>query len=53
VWTMFGFSRKNFGLVGGLGFIMLAPRTLPVSEVVQHPLAYVTGSQAGSPVAPA
>src|ERR1700691_2385733 len=30
---------KNFGLVGGLGFIVLAPRTLPVTEVVQHPLA--------------
>lgn len=46
---------KNFGLVGGLGLIGLAPRTLPVSEVVQHPLAstHVVGPQAGSPVAPA
>jgi len=45
---------KNFGLVGGLGFIMLAPRTLPVSEVVQQPLAstHVIGPQAGSPLAP-
>ena len=42
---------KNFGLVGGLGLIMLSPRTLPVSEVVQHPLAstQVAGPQAGSP----
>lgn len=30
---------KNFGLVGGLGLVMLAPRTLPLSEVAQHPLA--------------
>ena len=46
---------KNFGLVGGLGLIVLAPRTLPVSEVVQHPLAstHVIGPQAGSPVTPA
>jgi len=43
---------KNFALVGGLGFVVLAPRTLPVSEVVRHPLAstYVIGPQAGSPV---
>jgi putative oxidoreductase len=43
---------KNFGLVGGLGLIMLAPRTLPVSEFAQHPLAstYVSGPQAGSTV---
>jgi catechol 2,3-dioxygenase-like lactoylglutathione lyase family enzyme len=46
---------KNFGLVGGLGLIGLAPRTLPASEAVQHPLAstHVVGPQAGSPVAPA
>jgi len=46
---------KNFGLAGGLGFIVLAPRTLPVTEVVQHPLAStrVVGPQAGSPVATA
>ncbi len=45
---------KNFGLVGGLGLIMLAPRTLPVSRALQHPLAstHVIGAQAGSPVAP-
>ncbi len=41
---------KNFGLVGGLGLIVLAPRTLPVSEVVRHPMAstYVAGPDAGS-----
>lgn len=45
---------KNFGLVGGLGLIVLAPRTLPLSQVAQHPLAstHVSGPQAGSPVAP-
>jgi putative oxidoreductase len=44
---------KNFGLVGGLGLIMLAPRTLPVTEALQAPLAssYVSGPLAGSPVA--
>jgi putative oxidoreductase len=43
---------KNFGLVGGLGLIVLAPRTLPLSEVLQHPLAssYVAGPQAGAPL---
>lgn len=43
---------KNFGLVGGLSLIVLSPRTLPVSVVVQHPLAssHVTGPDAGSPV---
>ncbi len=42
---------KNFGLVGGLGLIILAPRTLPVSEALRHPLAstYVIGAQAGRP----
>jgi putative oxidoreductase len=46
---------KNFGLVGGLGLIVLAPRTLPVSTVLQSPLAssYVSGPYAGSPVSPA
>ncbi len=41
---------KNFGLVGGLGLIVLAPRTLPVTEVVRHPLAstYVSGPHAGA-----
>jgi putative oxidoreductase len=44
---------KNFGLVGGLGLIVLAPRTLPLSEVVLHPFAssYVAGPHAGSPMA--
>jgi putative oxidoreductase len=43
---------KNFGLVGGLCLIMLAPRTLPISLVAQHPLAstHVVGPNAGSPV---
>jgi putative oxidoreductase len=46
---------KNFGLVGGLGLIVLAPHTRPVSEVVMHPLAssYVVGPRAGDPVGPA
>ncbi len=45
---------KNFGLVGGLGLIVLAPRALPVSEVLLHPLAstHVIGPQAGVPIAP-
>jgi putative oxidoreductase len=45
---------KNFGLVGGLGLIVLAPRTLPLSEVILHPLAssYVAGPHAGSPIEP-
>jgi putative oxidoreductase len=45
---------KNFGLVGGLGLVMLAPQTLPLSEAVWHPLAstHVVGPHAGSPVAP-
>jgi putative oxidoreductase len=30
---------KNFGLVGGLGLVVLSPGTLPVSDLVQHPLA--------------
>jgi putative oxidoreductase len=44
---------KNFGLVGGLGLIMLAPRTLPLSDIVRHPLAstHVVGDQAGRPIA--
>ncbi len=43
---------KNFGLVGGLGLIVLAPRTLPVSEFLQHPLSstQVEGPQAGEPL---
>jgi len=45
---------KNFGLVGGLGLIVLAPRTLPLSEIVQDPLAssHVSGPQAGAPLTP-
>jgi putative oxidoreductase len=41
---------KNFGLVGGLGLVMLAPRTLPLSDVARQPLAstYAAGPQAGS-----
>jgi putative oxidoreductase len=30
---------KNFGLVGGLMFVMLGARTAPLSAVAQHPLA--------------
>ena len=46
---------KNFALVGGLGFIMLTPGTVPVSKVLQHPLesTHVVGPLAGSPIAPA
>ena len=46
---------KNFGLVGGLGLIVLSPRTLPISVAAQHPLAssHVTGPQAGAPLNPA
>lgn len=45
---------KNFGLVGGLGLVMLAPRTLPLSDVMAHPLAstHVSGPQAGAVVGP-
>jgi len=45
---------KNFGLVGGLGLIVLAPRTLPVSEALMQPLAstHVIGAQAGSTAEP-
>lgn len=37
---------KNFGLAGGLGLLMLAPRTLPLSEVLHHPL---TSTHVASP----
>ena len=42
---------KNFGLVGGIGLIVLAPHTQPLSEVAQHPLvsSHVIGPQAGDP----
>jgi putative oxidoreductase len=41
---------KNFGLVGGLGLVVLAPRTLPATEVLSHPFAstYASGPQAGA-----
>ncbi|MDQ2763177.1 MAG: DoxX family protein [Pseudomonadota bacterium] len=45
---------KNLGLVGGLGLVMLGPRTLPLSEVVRRPLVstYVSGPDAGTPIRP-
>lgn len=44
---------KNFGLVGGLGLVVLAPRTLPATDFLARPLSstYVGGPQAGD-VAP-
>ena len=44
---------KNFGLVGGLGLIVLSPHTLPLSEAARHPLAssHVIGPAAGTPLA--
>lgn len=30
---------KNFAIVGGLGMIVLAPVTVPVSEALMHPLS--------------
>ncbi len=46
---------KTFGLVGGLGLVVLAPRTLPATNFLQHPLSstYVSGPQAGDVVPPA
>ena len=43
---------KNLGLIGGLGLVMLAPRTLDLSEVIRHPLAstFVSGPSAGQVV---
>ena len=43
---------KNFGLVGGLGLVVLAPRTLPATEFLAHPLSStaVSGPQAGDVV---
>ena len=43
---------KNFGLVGGLGLVVLAPRTLPATDFLEHPLSSTTvhGPQAGDPV---
>ena len=42
---------KNLGLAGGLGFVMLSPQTVMVSEAPRHPLisTHVAGLQAGSP----
>ena len=41
---------KNFGLAGGLGLIILSSGTLPVSEVLRHPLAssHVSNPRAGN-----
>lgn len=43
---------KYLGLIGGLGLVMLAPRTLDLSEVIRHPFAstYVSGPSAGQVV---
>ncbi len=43
---------KNFGLVGGLGLVVLAPRTLPATDFRAHPLSStaVSGPQAGDAV---
>ncbi len=43
---------KNFGLVGGLGLIVLAPRTLPAGDFLRHPLSstYVGRPEAGDVV---
>lgn len=40
---------KNFGLVGGLGLIMLGPATSALGEFVQHPFVstHVDGPHAG------
>jgi putative oxidoreductase len=40
---------KNFGLVGGLGLIVLGPRTLSLTEALAHPLSstVVSGTHAG------
>ncbi len=46
---------KNFGLVGGLGLIMLSPQTGTVTQAWRHPFAstHVSGPSAGRPIAPA
>ncbi len=43
---------KNFGLVGGLGLVMLSPQTQTLSAAMLHPLAstYVVGPRAGASV---
>jgi len=45
---------KNFGLVGGLGLVMLGAQTLPVSAVARHPFvsSQVIGAHAGRPAEP-
>ena len=45
---------KNFGLVGGLGLIMLGPQTATFSDFVGHPFVstQVAGPQAGRPSEP-
>lgn len=45
---------KNFGLVGGLGLVVLAPRTLPATDFLERPLSstHVSGPQAGDVVVP-
>jgi putative oxidoreductase len=45
---------KNFGLVGGLGLIMLGPRTSTLEEFARHPFVstHVEGPQAGTPQDP-
>jgi putative oxidoreductase len=43
---------KNFAVVGGLGLIVLAPRTMPASDFLHHPLSSTTvmGPTAGTAV---
>ena len=45
---------KNFGLVGGLGLVMLGPQTSALSEFAAHPFlsTHVAGAQAGRPEEP-
>jgi putative oxidoreductase len=43
---------KNFGLVGGLGLVVLAPNTRPATDFLMHPLAstQVIGPHTGAPI---
>jgi putative oxidoreductase len=45
---------KNFGLVGGLGFIVLGATPLSITEAAQNPLVstHVIGLRTGIPIAP-